>query len=68
MFFKLDNQTQPYSALTQLCDYLKRRVVKTVIKIETPEEDVFVERLKEISRLQDKEQDIKNLNERVRDI
>lgn len=68
MFFKLDNQTQPYSAVTQLCDFLKRRVVKTVIKIETPEEDVFVERLKEISRLQDKEQDVKKLNERVRDI
>jgi hypothetical protein len=68
LFFKLDNQTPPYSAVTQLCDFLKRRVVKTVIKIETPEEDVFVERLKEISRLQDKEQDVKKLNERVRDI
>jgi len=61
----LDRETQPYSAVTQLCSFLKKRVVKTVIKIETPE-DVFIEKLKEISSLQDKDQDVNKLNERVR--
>ncbi len=66
LFFRLDKDTQPYSAVTQLCSFLKKRVEKTVIKIETHEENVFVEKLKEISSLQDMDQDVTKLNERVR--
>jgi hypothetical protein len=65
LFFKLDQETQPHSAVTQLCHYLKKCVTKTIIKIETPE-DVFIEKLKEISSLQDKDEDVNKLIKRVR--